>query len=198
MKEDSLDSPRTDDVPDQGPGAERVLRVIHWIRCFNKLMHWVAGVALLGMLALTVADITGRSAFNDPVPGTVEVTALVLVIVVFFGVAHSEDLGDHITVDLIYVRVGKRLKAVMDVVADILSVAVLGLLAFQLWQFAERQQASGAASPVLRWPIWPFVLIAALGSVGYAVAIAMKLVLRSMGEPIEAEDTTGEAGGIEI
>ena len=123
------------------------------VRRVNRWLHWVAGVALLGILFLTVADITGRSAFNNPVPGTVEVTSLVLVIVVFLGVAHSEDMGDHISVDLIYVRVGDRAKAVLDVISDVLSVAVLGLLAFQLWQFTERQLESGASSPVLRWPV---------------------------------------------
>lgn len=162
-------------------------------------MHWVAGVALLGILALTVADITRRSVFNNPVPGTVEVTSLVLVVVVFLGVAHSEDLGDHISVDLLYVRAGERLKAVMDVIADILSVGVLGLLAFQLYHFTLRQIASGANTPVLRWPVWPFVVIAALGSLGYAVAIAMKLVLRALGEPTEAEDEMfGESPGVEV
>lgn len=161
-------------------------------------MHYAAGVALVGMLALTIADITGRSAFNNPVPGTVEVTALVLVVVVFFGLAHSEDLGDHITVDLIYVRLGDRGRKILDYFADGLSVVVIGLLAFQLYQFALRRLDSGAESPVLQWPVWPFVLIAALGALGYAASTFFKLILRPMGEPTEVvDDVTGEAGGLE-
>jgi len=162
-------------------------------------MHYVAGVALVGMLLLTVADITGRSVFNDPVPGTVEVTSLVLVVVVFLGLAHSEDLGDHISVDLLYVRVGDRWKAVLDVFADLISVVVIALMAYQLYVFAWRQQETGAESPVLEWPVWPFVLIAAFGSALFALSIGFKLVLRAMGEPTEAEpDLLGESSGIEI
>ncbi len=173
--------------------------VVTWIRHFNTFMHYVAGVALVGLLALTVADITGRTAFNNPVPGTVEVTALVLVAVVFLGLAHSEDRGDHITVDLLYVRVGKRFKTVLDVIADVLSVIVIGLMAYQLYQFALRQQDSGAESPVLQWPVWPFVVIAALGALGYAVSIFLKLVLRALGEYPGAEpDLMGESSGVEI
>ncbi len=162
-------------------------------------MHYVAGLALVFLLALTVSDITGRTGFNNPVPGTVEVTSLVLVVVVFLGLAHSEDMGDHISVDLLYVRVGTRFKAVLDVFADIVSLAVIGLMAYQLYRFTLRQQDSGAESPVLEWPVWPFVVIAALGALGYAVAIAFKLVLRAMGEPTGAEpDLMGESSGVEI
>lgn len=162
-------------------------------------MHWVAGAALVAILGLTVLDITGRSAFNRPVPGTVEVTSMALVVVVFLAVAHSEDMGDHITIDLIYERLPKPAQWVFDVFADLFGVVVVGLLAFQLYHFTLRNMVSGAETPVLEWPIWPFVLVAALGALGYAVATIMKLVLRLMGEPAEAVDPTeGPAGGIEV
>ena len=176
-----------------------MLRLIRYVRRFNLMMHYVAGIALVGMLALTVADITGRSVFNNPVPGTVEVTAAVLVVIVFLGLARSEDLGDHITVDLLYVRVGDRSKKVLDYFADVMSVLVLGLMAYQLYRFGIRQADSGAVTPVLRWPIWPFVFIAALGSLGYAAATAMRMALRMMGQPVDAtDDISADEGGIEI
>lgn len=177
---------------------DAVTRIIAAIRRFNLWMHYVAGVALVALLALTVADITGRSAFNNPVAGTVEITTLILVVVVYLGLAHSEDLGDHITVDLLYVRVSDRVKAILDVFADTLTMAVLGLMAFQLFRFSFRQQDSGAESPVLQWPVWPFVVVAALGALGYSVSTFLKLILRARGEPTEITDqVTGGVGGLE-
>lgn len=179
--------------------ARGVLRAIDWMRSFDTWMHWVAGAALLIMLALTVADIAGRTIFNHPVPGTVEVTALLLVVLVFLALAHSEDLGDHITIDLIYVRVGRRAQAAMDLFARLLSLVVIGLMAFQIYHFALRQHGGGNETPVLEWPIWPFVLVAAFGTVLYTVAIASKLVLTAFGEPAEVEPATpGEVAGPEI
>ena len=152
-------------------------------------MHYVAGVALLAILFLTVADITLRYLFNAPVAGTVEVTSAVLVVIVFLGLAYSEDLGDHITVDLLYERVGPRTKTVLNYFAWALSVIVLGLMAFQLYHFALRQQESGAQTPVLEWPIWPFAMVAAFGSALYAVAVFVKIILKTIGEPTEAQAT---------
>lgn len=176
-----------------------VPRVIVAIRRLNHYMHYVAAAALLGIFALTVADITGRSVFNNPVSGTIEVTSMILVVLVFLGLARSEDLGDHITVDLIYVRLGERGKKVLDVFADILSIVVLGLLAYRLYQFGFRQIASGAHTPVLKWPQWPFAFVASFGALLYMVSTLMKLVLRFKGLPVEAPDPVAtQAGGREI
>lgn len=162
-------------------------------------MHFVAGAGLLVMLFLTIADIAGRSALNNPVPGTVEVTSVLLLVVVFFAVAHSEDMGDHITIDLVYERVGNRSKMVMNVFADIVTIAIMGLLAFQLYHFALRNLDSGAETPVLDWPIWPFVFVACFGAGLYAISTVLRLFLRLSGrEPDMEAITDDEAGVVEI
>ncbi|MEX0757806.1 MAG: TRAP transporter small permease [Acidimicrobiia bacterium] len=161
-------------------------------------MHWVSGATLLAVLGLTITDITGRSTFNRPMSGTIELTSMALVVIVFLAVAHSEDMGDHITIDLVYEQLGKRLKLVLDIFADLFGIAVLTLLSWQLYHFAVRNLASGAETPVLDWPLWPFVMIGSLGTLGYVAATVMKLILRLLGEPTEAKDVTGAAGGIEI
>ena len=52
---------------------------------------------------------------------------------------------------------------------------------------------------MLDWPVWPFVVIAALGALGYAVAPLMRFILRVMGEPVdEVDPTQGAEGGIEV
>ncbi|HUG32749.1 MAG TPA: TRAP transporter small permease [Acidimicrobiia bacterium] len=174
-------------------------RWIVWIRRFNRMTHFVAGAALTGILALTVVDITGRSAFRRPFPGTVELTSMILVVVVFLAVAHSEDMGDHITIDLIYERVSKRWKVFLDIFSDLLTMVVVALLSYQLYQFVLRNQSSGAETPVLDLPMWPFVLVAAVGAAFYVVSTLMRVVLRLMGEPVNAVDPAdGDSGGVEV
>ena len=158
----------------------------------------MAGAALLAILFLTVADIIGRSGFRRPVPGTVEMTGMILVVVVFLAVARSEDMGDHITIDLVYERVGKRFKLFLDLFSDLLTVVVVALLSFQLYQFVLRNQRSGAETPVLDLPVWPFVLVAAIGSALYVISTVMRLTLRLMGEPVDAEEIGGDSGGVEV
>lgn len=169
-------------------------------RRFNRWMHYVAGAGLLVMLTVQVANIIGRKGFQYPILGTVELTRMLLAVVVFLGLAYSEDLGDHITIDLLYVRLGRGMKTVFNVFADLVSIAVVGLMSWQLFGFGMFTRGTGEETGTLDWPIWPFVLVAAIGSGLYALAIGSKLVLRMLGEPTEAEApmTVGEFGGPEI
>lgn len=189
-----LEPSGTDHVPERGGSP----RWIGWLRGLNVATHYVAGAALLGILFLTVADIIGRSAFRRPVPGTVEMTGMILVVVVFMAVAHSEDMGDHITIDLLYERAGTRLRLFLDVFADLLTIAVVGLLSYQLYQFTLRNQASGAETPVLDLPVWPFVLVAAVGSAFYLLSSVMRLTLRLMGRAVDAVDPHDPDAGVEV
>jgi TRAP-type C4-dicarboxylate transport system permease small subunit len=177
----------------------QVPRWVTGFRRFNRILHYVAAVALLGFLFLTVADITGRTLFSRPVAGTVEVTSLALVVVVYLALAHSEDMGDHITIDLIYERVGKRAKFLLDIISDLLTIVIVALISFQLYHFALRNMASGAETPVRDWAFWPFVLVGSLGAALYALSTVMRVVLRLTGAPVNAADPTlDELGGVEI
>lgn len=181
-----------DDAVEVTPASPGVVRAIAWSRSLNNVMHYVAGLTLLGLLVLTVTDIVGRAFFNNPVSGTVEVTAAVLVVIVYLGLAHSEDLGDHISVDILYVRVSARTKALMNLFARLLSVVVLVLVTWQLIHFALRQRAGGLETPVLEWPLWPFAVISAFGAALYALAVLNKLVLTALGLPAEIEEEQGK------
>ena len=199
MKEDGLGSPSSDEAVSPAQESRGVPPLIAAVRRFNRIMHFVAGGALVFMLFLTVADIVGRSAFNNPVPGTVEITSLLLIVVVFLAVAHSEDMGDHITIDLIYERVGKRTKLVMDLFSDLLTIAVMGLMSFQLYHFALRNLDTGAETPVLDVPLWPFVFVACFGAGLYTISTVMRLVLRLTGWPVDMVITSDqEVGAVEI
>lgn len=159
----------------------------------------MAGVALIVTLTVQVANIIGRKGFQFPILGTVEVTRMLLAVVVFLGLAYSEDLGDHITIDLLHVRLGDRWKEIVDVFADLVTISVVGLISWKLFDYALFTRASGEDTGTLDWPIWPFVLVAAVGSALYTLATTSKLVLRVLGEPTEAEaPTIGEISGTEI
>ena len=159
-------------------------------------MHYGAGAALTVMLVLQVTNIIGRKFFHNPILGTVELTRMLLAVVVFLGLAHSEDLGDHITIDLIYVRLRQRMRMAFNVFANVLSVGVIGLMAYQLFDFSRFTRHTGEETGILEWPIWPFVMVAAFGAALYALSLGSKLVLRSLGEPVEADapQSIGEVG----
>ena len=56
-------------------------RIVSVLRLINRWLHFVAGLLLLVIMLMTVVDVIGRTAFNSPFRGTVELTQMAMVVV---------------------------------------------------------------------------------------------------------------------
>jgi TRAP-type transport system small permease protein len=152
-------------------------RIVRAIRRANAVLHHAAGATMLALLLWTVIDIVGRSVFGSPMRGTVELTELAVVVLVYLGLGHVEHRDAHISVDLLFVRLGTRGQLVMRVVASSISLAVVALLTWRLYLFAGQLQAGGYTTGVLRVPLHPVAIVGVVGAAGFFLAILTNLVL---------------------
>lgn len=146
-------------------------RVDRALRRVNGVLHTAAGVTMVLLLLWTVGDIIGRTFFSRPFPGTVELTELAVVVLVYLGLARAENDDAHITVDLLFVRLGERARLVVRVVAGLVSAGVVALLTWRLFVFAGQLQAGGFTTGVLRIPLYPVALIGVIGATAFGLAI---------------------------
>ena len=61
----------------------------------------LASVMLFFLMAVTVVDVTGRYVFNAPLPGSSEITELLMAVLVYTGLPGVSRLEKHISVDLL-------------------------------------------------------------------------------------------------
>lgn len=142
----------------------------------NRWLHGVSAVALLAVMLLTVADVAGRWLLNRPVQGTVELTQLALVAIVFLALGRVEDRGEHIAIDLVVDRLPQQWRRAVRVVAGLVSVLVLALVTWQLYEFAGRMRAGDHVTGVLAVPIYPVALLAVAGALAYALAAMISVL----------------------
>ena len=136
---------------------------------------------MLVMLALTVAEILGRWLLNSPVAGAVETIPLLLVMVVYFGLPHAQHRGDHIAVDLVYWRLGRKMQRRLGIGSHLFSLVALAFVTWALWDYAGVQSDGGYATAVIGWPIHWFVRMAALGAALLWIATAAEAVAELVG-----------------
>jgi TRAP-type transport system small permease protein len=150
--------------------VERVSLII------NRFLTHLGSIALAVLMLLTVADVFGRYFLNRPAPGTFELTELFMVFIVFLALGLAQHHNEHISLDLAYNYFPSRLKKLTNVLIDVVSLAVMAAVTWQLYEYSARMGDGTYTTAVLQLPIQPFVIVAVAGTAAYVLAILCDLI----------------------
>jgi TRAP-type transport system small permease protein len=128
-----------------------------WATLISKWISWVAGAGVVVMLALTFADIIGVKIFNSPVPGSIEIVALLGVVITAFGMAYTQSQHANIRVEFFVQHLPKRIQAGVSAFSLLLSIILFALLSWQSFKYGYSLQQSGEVSMTARIPTYLFV-----------------------------------------
>ena len=138
----------------------------------------VAGIALLAMMVHVTADVVGKFVFRAPVPVTLEmVSNYYMVATVFLPLAAVERLGGNIHVDLIYGRLPRPARRLLDMVAYALFACLFWLITTASWDVATDKLAVGEfIMGSYSIAIWPSRFLVPVGG-----GLVLALVLVKLG-----------------
>lgn len=158
----------------------------------NKALHYVAGALIIAVMAFTVYNVLGRWLFGAPLRGTVELTQLAMIGIVYLGLAYAQHRDNHIAVGLLYQRFGPRIRSVLDIFSAVLSIVILALLSWRLYEYAGVLEAGGRTTASRSIPLHPFAYVAIIGVVAFILALASTTFtrLREQADDSEAPDPT--------
>ncbi len=138
-----------------------------------RLCGLLAGMALFGIMALTLVDVAGRKFFSASLPGALEVTELLMVAVIFAGLPLVSLHREHVVFDSLDRVLPAALRRVQRVVVDALCAAALAGVAGLMWVKAGQLGGWGDTTAQLELPLAPFVyamsLLCALTAAVHAV-----------------------------
>lgn len=144
-----------------------------------RLMSHVAAIALLGMVAINVADVGLRSTVNTPIFGAYEIVELLLAAVAFLVIPEAFLREGHITVELIDQVVGPRAVAWLKVTGMFATVVFLGLLTWAMIQPALDMITFDDVTFNLHMPkIWDGAFV--LAGIGAATVAALVMFVKSI------------------
>jgi TRAP-type C4-dicarboxylate transport system permease small subunit len=122
-----------------------------------------ASLILIIMVAM-VADVARRYLTGRSIPGVVEYTEVLMVGVIYLGLAYAQRKGDHIGVDIFTTRMPPRVSQIVQAIGLIIVSLALLWMAWETWQVAQRSMATGEYRfGLARVPIWPARLTIPLG-----------------------------------
>ena len=129
----------------------------------SKWTNYIGMVVLAAMMALTGIDVVGRYFFSKPVPGSFEITELLMPMMISLGLAYCTFERGHVKVDIAILRLPRRGHAIASFIADITFLVLYLLIT---WQTVYRVQSfidTKSITNVLYIPVFPFAIVVVFG-----------------------------------
>ena len=127
----------------------------------RRLLEWLCGslaaLALFAIMVLTLVDVSGRKALSESVPGSLEMTELLMVMVIFAGLPLVSLAGEHVVFDSLDPWLPKWLRRAQGLLVDALCAAALLGLAWLMWAKAGEMAGYGETTAQLKLMKAPFV-----------------------------------------
>jgi len=117
----------------------------------------LAAAALFAIMWLTLVDVGGRKLLSASVPGSLELTELLMVVVIFAGLPLVSLHGEHIVFDSLDRFLPGTWRRVQHMLVGLLCAAALTGLAVLLWHKGGDIAAYGDTTAQLKIPQAPFV-----------------------------------------
>jgi len=115
-----------------------------------------AALVLTGIMMVSVVDVIGRYILKLPLPGSSEITEILMAVLIYAGLPIVSLRRSHICVDLLDHVVPPRIRPVRNAMVGILSAAVLAVIAWRLWVYADQIRLSRDVTEYLKLPQAPF------------------------------------------
>jgi len=122
----------------------------------SRFLNGIAGVALVFMMLLTVADVILRT-FGRPITGTYEMVAFAGAVVIGFALPFTSWIRGHVYMEFLIQKLSRQVRDRMNLFTRLIGIILFALIAYNLMIVGIDLQKSGEVSPTLRFPFYPVV-----------------------------------------
>jgi TRAP-type C4-dicarboxylate transport system permease small subunit len=155
-------------------------------KLLELLCGLLSGSALFAIMALTFFDVLGRKFADNSIPGSLEVTELLMVVVIFGALPLVSERGEHVEFDSLDPYLPQWLRRAQAFLVHLLCAAVLLGLGWLMWKSGGQFLETGETTAQLKILKAPFlygmgVLCAATG------IIHLFLIAQPPAERVEGE-----------
>lgn len=141
-------------------------------RLVSRAALSVAGIALVLMSLLTMADVTGRL-FGNPVAAATELTEILMLVTIFCALPVITRRYEHISIEILDAVMPRMARRIASVGTGLLGAACLAGAAWRVWILAERAWTGGDSTPYLKVPLAPLVAFTAFMCLVLAAAFLL-------------------------
>jgi len=146
-----------------------------WFKFIRGLAFVVAVWLLLEVFHITF-DTFSRYVFNKPFQGTITISIMMLMFLVYLGAAYCENVRCHIRVDILFRRFSKVWRNRLDVIWLVLALSLMPLLIWQTFLLAMHSFRTGEMAMDIALPMYPGKFVIAIGFTLWAIQLVFSII----------------------
>lgn len=170
--------------------------LIRIVERFHVALGIVSGLLILAITLIVAADVAMRTLFNAPVPAATEVSTLVMVGMIYLGLAAVQQNKANFRVEILVATLPRRAKWALELLTTLIAASIIALLAWftshEAWTATMRQEMSFGAYV---FPVWPARVVIAVGFVMLFVQLVIDLIMLCSGAQLYADDDQASQAG---
>jgi len=133
-------------------GASPTLASAPWPQ---RILGGLVATVLFAIMALTFVNVFLRYWFNAPITGSEEIVSFGMAILIFSALPLVTSRERHISVGLLQGRLPPRAAWFQHLLVLLVSIAALGIMAWQIEAYAASLASDRTTTQVLGWPLAP-------------------------------------------
>lgn len=148
------------------------------IRGISRFFVWLTMVFIAALMLMMVAEVILRTFFRSSILGATEWAALLLLFdLTSMGAAILSNRM--IKVNMITVRMPKKVQVILDIILLFLCFAAIGYTAWRQFMYSMTSMNNGVRYTTIGLPQWPFIALFAL-SYGVGAITALSVMIRKI------------------
>ena len=128
----------------------------------NKLLLSCCIISLTALVLITVVDVFGRYLLGIPLPGTSEITEIILGILIYIGLPYISKKEEHISVSLLSNYLPNNVKTLHKILINFIVTLLLLVIARQLYLHGVDLKSYQEVTTFLEIPKAPIAFAMAL------------------------------------
>jgi TRAP-type C4-dicarboxylate transport system permease small subunit len=117
----------------------------------------ISGLGLFAIMVLTFLDVSGRKIWSQSITGSLELTELLMVVVIFGALPLVSLKGEHVVFDSLDGILPRWVRKIQQGLIHLVCAALLFGLAYLMWQTGGDFSATGETTAQLKITKAPFI-----------------------------------------
>ena len=141
----------------------------------TSALNVIGAICLVGMMALTCADVVGRY-FGHPIFGSVEIVGFLATLTVTLALPYTHREKGHIGVEILVRLFSAKIQAIIELITGIVRLALFAVVTWRMTVYARTMRKSGEVSMNLQFPEAIIIYITAFCFLMFALVILRDII----------------------